>query len=393
MERIYLDYAATAPMRKEVLDAMLPYFTENFGNPSAIYRLGAEAKWVVEESRKRIAKTIGARPEEIFFTGSGTEADNWAITALVGRISPQKQHIVTTAIEHPAVLSSCKEMERQGYEVTYLKPDGEGLVSPKGLREALRPDTALVSVMMANNEIGTIEPVEEMAEICKERGILFHTDAVQTYGKLSIDVGESSVSMMSVGAHKIGGPKGVGFLYVNREVPLFPLIFGGAQEKRKRAGTENVPGIVGFAKAAEMAFADREAEENRLSVLRDYFIERVLREIPCVRLTGARTGRLGGHASFLFDYVEGETLLILLDVEGICASSGSACTVGQAAGSHVLRAIGIADEDGRGALRFTMGRDTTREMLDKTVECLKEIVERARKMSPYAHEFEKKMNR
>ena len=393
MERIYLDYAATAPMKKEVLDAMLPYFTENFGNPSAIYRLGAEAKRAVEESRKQIAKTIGARPEEIFFTGSGTEADNWAITALAGRISPQKQHIVTSAIEHPAILSSCKEMERRGYEVTYLKPDIEGRISPKALKDALRPDTALVSVMMANNEIGTKEPVEELAAICREQGVVFHTDAVQAYGKLSICVGDSPISMMSVGAHKIGGPKGVGFLYVNREIPLFPLIFGGAQEKRKRAGTENVPGIVGFAKAAELAFADREAEEKRLTKLRDCFIDRVLKEIPCVRLTGPREERLSGHASFLFDYVEGETLLILLDVEGICASSGSACTVGQAAGSHVLRAIGIADEDGHGALRFTMGADTTEEMLDKTVECLKGITCRARKMSPYAHEFEKRMNR
>lgn len=384
---IYLDNAATTPMYPEAVEAMLPYFTESFGNPSGQYRLAHGAKRAIEQARRQIAESIGARPEEIYFTGSGTEADNWAIKAAANGYRQKGRHMITTKIEHHAVLHTFEALEREDFLVTYLTPDEDGLISPGALRAAIRPDTILISVMTANNEIGTVEPIEALAAVAAEQGILFHTDAVQAYGKLPLSVADGQISMLSASAHKIGGAKGVGFLYVHREVRLQPFVHGGAQEKKRRAGTENVPGIVAFAKAAECTFKNREAEEQREYELREYFIERVLQEIPYSRLTGSRTRRLANHASFCFQFVEGETVLIMLDTEGICASSGSACTTGQTEPSHVLTAIGIPEEVAHGAIRFTLGRDTTKEQLDVTVDKMKEIVTRVRAMSPYYAKF------
>lgn len=381
-QRVYLDYAATTPMFEEAVEAMLPFFTEQFGNPSGQYMLAGSAKRAIEQARGQIAQSIGARQEEIYFTGSGTEADNWALKATAAAYRQKGRHIITTKIEHHAVLHTCEALEHEGYEVTYLTPDEEGVIRPEVLEAAIRPDTCLISVMAANNEIGTIEPVEQLAGIAAGHGVLFHTDAVQAYGKLPLSVADGKIAMLSASAHKIGGPKGVGFLYVNREVRLQSFLHGGAQEKKRRAGTENVPGIVGFAKAAELTFLEREAQEQKERELRDYFIRRVLSEIPYARLTGAVTKRLANHASFCFQFVEGETVLILLDTDGICASSGSACTTGQTTPSHVLTAIGLPEEVSRGAIRFTMGRDTTKEDMDFTVNRMKEIIERVRAMSP-----------
>ena len=384
---IYLDNAATTPMYEEAVEAMLPYFSEWFGNPSSQYGLANEGKRAVENARKQIAATIGARPEEIYFTGSGTEADNWAIKMVAQAYKDKGRHIITTKIEHHAVLHTCEALEREGYRVTYLSPDEDGLISPESLLRVLTPDTVLVSIMTANNEIGTIEPIEELAKLTAERGILFHTDAVQAYGKLPLSVEDGTIAMLSASAHKIGGPKGVGFLYVRRDVRLSSFLHGGAQEKRRRAGTENVPGIVGFAKAAELTFAGREETERRESELRDYFMKRVLAEIPYVRVTGSERHRLSGHVSFCFQFIEGETVLIMLDSDGVCASSGSACTTGQTEPSHVLMAIGLPEDVAHGALRFTLGRDTTREEIDFTIDRMKDVIGKVRAMSPYYMKF------
>ncbi len=384
---IYLDNAATTPMWEEAVEAMLPYFSESFGNPSGQYTLAGGAKRALENARKQIAATIGARPEEIYFTGSGTEADNWAIKAAARAYRDKGRHIITTKIEHHAVLHTCEALEQDGYRVTYLSPDEDGIISPESLERVLTPDTILVSIMAANNEIGTTQPVEKLAHMVTKRGILFHTDAVQAYGKLPLSVENGEIAMLSASAHKIGGPKGVGFLYVRRDVRMPSFLHGGAQERRKRAGTENVPGIVGFAKAAELTFAAREETEKRERKLRDYFINRVLSEIPYVRLTGSAVNRLSNHASFCFQFIEGETVLIMLDTDGICASSGSACTTGQTEPSHVLTAIGLPEDVAHGAVRFTLGRDTTKEQLDFTVERMKEVIGRVRNMSPYYARF------
>ena len=384
---IYLDYAATTPMYREAVEAMLPYFTENFGNPSSQYGLANVGKQAIENARKQIAATIGARPEEIYFTGSGTEADNWAIKAVAQAYRDKGRHIITTKIEHHAVLHTCEALDREGYRVTYLSPDEDGIISPESLLRVLTPDTVLVSIMTANNEIGTIEPIEELAKMVTERGILFHTDAVQAYGKLPLSVEDGNIALLSASAHKIGGPKGVGFLYVRRDVRLQSFLHGGAQEKRRRAGTENVPGIVGFAKAAELTFASREETEARESALRDYFMERVLSEIPYARVTGSVKHRLSGHVSFCFQFIEGETVLIMLDSDGICGSSGSACTTGQTEPSHVLTAIGLPEDVAHGALRFTLGRDTTKEDIDFTIDRMKEVIGKIRAMSPYYAKF------
>ncbi len=384
---IYLDNAATTPMYREAVEAMLPYFSEQFGNPSGQYQLANSGKRAIENARKLIAATIGARPEEIYFTGSGTEADNWAIKMAAKAYRDKGRHIITTKIEHHAVLHACEALEQEGYRVTYLSPDENGLISEERLLRVLTPDTILVSIMMANNEIGTIEPITRLSEIVTERGILFHTDAVQAYGRLPISVEDGAIAMLSASAHKIGGPKGVGFLYVRRDVRLQSFMHGGAQEKRRRAGTENVPGIVGFAKAAELTFAEREETQERESELRDYFTNRVLSEIPYSRVTGSMEQRLAGHASFCFQFIEGETVLIMLDSDGICASSGSACTTGQTEPSHVLTAIGLPEDVAHGALRFTLGRDTTKEDIDFTVERMKEVIEKVRLMSPYYAKF------
>lgn len=392
-ETIYLDYSATAPMYPEAVEAMLPFFTEQFGNASSQYSVGMNAKKAIETARKQIAESIGARPEEIYFTGSGTEADNWAIKAIPENYRSKGNHIITTKIEHHAVLHACEAMEKAGYHVTYLTPQEDGTILPSDVKAAVTPGTVLISVMAANNEIGTIEPYAEIAEFAAKEGILFHTDAVQAYGKLPIDVSDGKIALLSASAHKIGGPKGVGFLYVRRDVRLTPFLHGGAQERKRRAGTENVPGIVGFARAAELTFAGRQEREERERRLREHFIKRVLTEIPYARLTGSATNRLNHHASFCFQFVEGETILILLDADGVCASSGSACTTGQTAPSHVLSAIGIPDELARGAVRFTMGENTTKEQLDFTVDRLKDIIERVRAMTPYYAQFTDKNRR
>lgn len=384
---IYLDNSATTPMYQEAVESMLPYFTENFGNPSSQYGLANIGKRAIETARKQIAATIGARPEEIYFTGSGTEADNWAIKMAAQAYRDKGRHIITTKIEHHAVLHTCEALEREGYRVTYLTPDEDGVISPESLLRVLTPDTIMVSIMTANNEIGTIEPIDELAKIVTDRGILFHTDAVQAYGKLPLSVEEGNIAMLSASAHKIGGPKGVGFLYVRRDVRLHSFLHGGAQEKRRRAGTENVPGIVGFAKAAELTFASMEETEARERELRDYFMKRVLAEIPYARVTGSIKERLAGHVSFCFQFIEGETVLIMLDSDGICASSGSACTTGQTEPSHVLTAIGLPEDVAHGALRFTLGRDTTKEDIDFTIERMKEVIGKIRAMSPYYAKF------
>ena len=384
---IYLDNAATTPMWKEAVEAMLPYFSDAFGNPSSQYSLANAGKRAIENARKQIAATIGARPEEIYFTGSGTEADNWAIKMAARAYRDKGRHIITTKIEHHAVLHTCEALEQDGYRVTYLSPDEDGVISPESLERVLTPDTILVSIMAANNEIGTVEPIEKLARMVTKRGILFHTDAVQAYGKLPLSVENGEIAMLSASAHKIGGSKGVGFLYVRRDVRLQSFLHGGAQEKRRRAGTENVPGIVGFAKAAELTFAKMKETEARERELRDYFINRVLSEIPYVRVTGSATKRLSGHASFCFQFIEGETVLIMLDSDGICASSGSACTTGQTEPSHVLTAIGLPEDVAHGAIRFTLGRETTKEELDFTIDRMKEVIGRIRAMSPCYAKF------
>ncbi len=387
---IYLDNAATTQVYSEVLDAMTPYFTEYYGNPSAIYTFAGNVKKAVDGARAVLASGIGAKPEEIYFTGGGSEADNWALKAAAEAYVDKGKHIITTKIEHHAILHTAQYLEKNGYEVTYLDVDENGLVSPENLKKAIRSDTILISVMMANNEIGTIEPIEELGAIAKENGILFHTDAVQTFGHIPIDVDKMNIDMLSASAHKLNGPKGIGFLYIRKGVKIRSFIHGGAQERQRRAGTHNVPGIVGFGKAAELALRDMEERKKYESELRDHLIERVLAEIPYTRLNGDRTKRLPGNANFCFRFVEGESLLILLDQNGICASSGSACTSGSLDPSHVLLAIGLPHEIAHGSLRLTLSEKTTKEEIDFTVDKIKEIVERLRNMSPLYEDFIKK---
>ncbi len=387
---IYLDNAATTQVEPEVLDAMIPYFTEYYGNPSAIYSFAGKAKGAVEEARKILAEGIGARPEEIFFTGGGSESDNWAIKATAEAYAAKGHHIITSKIEHHAVLHTAEYLEKNGCEVTYLDVDENGLVSPETVKAAIRPDTVLISIMMANNEIGTVEPIREIGAIAKENGILFHTDAVQAFGHLPINVEEMHIDMLSASAHKLNGPKGVGFLYIRRGLKLRSFLHGGAQERQRRAGTHNVAGIVGMGKAAEIAFGEMEKRSAYVTELRDHLIERVLAEVPYTRLNGDRRNRLPGNASFCFRFIEGESLLILLDQNGICASSGSACTSGALDPSHVLLAIGLPHEIAHGSLRISISEKTTKEEIDFTVDRIKEIVERLRNMSPLYEDFVKK---
>ena len=386
-EWIYLDNAATTRTRKEVVDAMLPYFTEHYGNPSGVYGLAEESKEAIEKSRAVIAKQLGAKPNEIYFTAGGSEADNWAIKAVCDAYKDKGKHIITSKIEHHAVLHTCEYLEKQGFQVTYLDVDEDGLVNLEQLKAAIRPDTILISIMFANNEIGTIEPVGEIGAIARERGILFHTDAVQAVGHVPISVEDLSIDLLSASAHKFNGPKGMGFLYIRTGLKIRSFIHGGAQERKRRAGTENVPGIVGMGKALELAGAFREEEEKREMALRDHLIERVLKEIPYGRLNGHRTKRLANNANFCFRFIEGESLLLMLSGKGICASSGSACTSGSLDPSHVLLAIGLPHEIAHGSLRLTVGVDTTMEQIDKTVDVLKEIVETLRGMSPLYEDF------
>lgn len=388
--RIYLDNAATTRVAEEVLQEMLPYFRETYANPSAIYSFAGEAKKAVGVARERAAALVGAKPNEIYFTAGGSEADNWAVRAVAEGFADKGRHIITSKIEHHAVLHTCAYLEKHGYEVTYLGVDGEGMVSPEALEKAIRPDTILISVMAANNEIGTVEPLARIGEIARRRGVLFHTDAVQAYGHIPLNVEEMHIDLLSASGHKLYGPKGVGVLYIRENVRLRPLIHGGAQERGRRAGTLNVPGIVGFGKAAALAGETMQERAAKETALRDYLIDRVLAEIPHTRLNGPRQDRLPGNAHFCFRFIEGESLLILLDQRGICGSSGSACTSGALDPSHVLLAIGLPHEIAHGSLRLTLSAENTREELDRTVEALKEIVGRLRDMSPLYEDFVKR---
>lgn len=379
--RIYLDNAATTRMREEVLQAMLPYLREDYANPSAIYGFAGAAKKAVAEARKQAADLIGAKPNEIFFTGGGTESDNWAIRGVAETYADRGKHIVTTAIEHHAVLHTCAYLEKQGFSVTYLPVDREGKVAPEALEKAIRPDTILVSVMTANNEIGTIQPIGDLGKIARKRGVLFHTDAVQAYGHVPLNVEDMQIDLLSASGHKLNGPKGVGILYCRENLRLKPLLHGGAQERGRRAGTLNVPGIVGFGKAALLAGKTLHERMERESTLRDRLIERVLAEIPDTEVNGHRRDRLPGNAHFCFRSVEGETLLILLDQKGICGSGGSACTTGSLEPSHVLSAIGLPREIARGSLRLTLSAENTEEELAFVVGELKAVVQRLREMS------------
>ena len=387
---IYLDNAATTKTAPEVVEAMLPYFTENYGNPSTIYSLGSASKKAVNQARRTIAEAIGAKQEEIYFTAGGSESDNWALKCTAEAYASKGKHIITTKIEHHAILHTCEYLEKQGFEVTYLGVDKDGLIDLEELKNAIRPDTILISVMFANNEIGTIEPIAEIGAIAKEHGILFHTDAVQAFGQVPINVDELNVDMLSASGHKLNGPKGIGFLYIRSGLKLRSFIHGGAQERNRRAGTENVPGIVGLEVATKRALRIMEEKTAKEVELRDYMIERIEKEIPYCRLNGHRTKRLPGNVNFSFLYIEGESVLIMLDMKGICASSGSACTSGSLDPSHVLLSIGLKHEEAHGSLRMTLSEENTKEELDFVVDNLKEIVQKLRNMSPLYEDFLKK---
>ena len=391
--RIYLDNAATTKTSQEVVDAMLPYFTENYGNASSIYEVGQRSKEAITTAREDIAKVLGAKTEEIYFTAGGSEADNWALKAAFEAYSKKGNHIITTKIEHHAILHTCEYLEKKGAEITYLDVDENGLVNLDELQKAIRPETILISIMFANNEIGTIEPVKEIGMIAKEHGVLFHTAAVQAFGQVPIDVDEMNIDMLSSSAHKINGPKGIGFLYIRKGVKIRSFVHGGAQERKRRAGTENVPGIVGYGVAAKRAAETMEVRTAKERELRDYFIDRVLKEIPYVKLNGDPVKRLPNNINLSFRFVEGESLLIMLDMKGIAASSGSACTSGSLDPSHVLLAIGLPHEIAHGSLRLTLGEDTTKEDLDYTLEQLKEIIGKLRDLSPLYEDFVKKQNK
>lgn len=387
---IYMDHAATTAVRPEVLDAMLPYFTEKYGNPSSVYTFASRNKDVINVSRDIIADSIGAKSEEIFFTGGGSESDNWALKAAAEAFSEKGRHIITTKIEHHAILHTCQYLEKQGFDVTYLDVDEKGMVDTGRLEASIRPDTILISVMTANNEIGTIEPVSRIGAIAHEHGILFHTDAVQAYGQIPLDVNAMNIDMLSCSGHKLNGPKGVGFLYVRSGVKIGSFIHGGQQERGRRAGTENVPGIVGMGKAAELAVLSMNERMGRETEIRDHMIRRIMAEIPYSRLNGHESERLPNNINISFQFVEGETILIMLDIAGICASAGSACTSGSIDPSHVLTAIGLPKEISHGAVRLTLGYENTMEEGDFVVDNLKRIVENLRNMSPAYQDFIKR---
>ena len=384
MKRIYMDHAGTTPMRKEVLEAMLPYLTERFGNASTIYSYGREAKTALEDSREKVAGLIGADARELFFTAGGSESDNWALRGIAAANGDKGNHIITSSIEHHAVLHTCQDLEKQGYKVTYLPVDKFGLVDPEHVNNAITDETILVSIMHANNEIGTIEPIAEISKVIKQKrkNIYFHTDAVQTVGKIPVNVNDLGVDLLSISSHKIYGPKGVGALYIRKGTKIKPFITGGAQESQRRAGTENVPGIVGFGKAAELIGKELEKEHERLSKLRDKLIHGIMEKIPHVRLNGHPTRRLPHNVNLCFEFIEGESLLLNLDMKGICASSGSACTSGSLEPSHVLLAIGLPHKIAHGSLRLTLGRDNTEEDVNYILEILPDIVSKLREMSP-----------
>lgn len=389
-KRVYMDYAATTYTKPEVLEEMLPYFTEHFGNPSSIYSLSRETRRAIDISRDRVAKAINCDRGEIFFTGGGSEADNWAIKGIAFSHINKGNHIITTKIEHHAVLHACEYLEKHGFEVTYLPVNEEGFISLEDLRSAITDKTILVSIMFANNEIGTIQPIKEIGAICKERGVLFHTDAVQALGNLCIDVKDMNIDLLSLAAHKIYGPKGVGALYIRRGVKIDNLVHGGAQERAKRAGTENVAGIVGLGKAVELALTNMEEHNNRLVNFREKLIEGLIK-IPYTKLNGPQgEKRLPGNVNVCFRFIEGEGILLSLDDLGICASSGSACTSGALDPSHVLLAIGLTHEIAHGSLRLSIGDGTTEEDVNYVLEVLPGIIERLRSMSPLWDDFVKK---
>lgn len=379
---IYFDHAATTPIKPGVIEEMMPYFTNKFGNASSIYSIGRESKKAIEEARERVAKALGAMAREIFFTGSGSEADNWAIKGVAYSNREKGNHIITTAIEHHAVLHTCQYLESDGFEVTYLQVDENGLVSPEQVRNAIKPNTILITVMFANNEIGTVQPIAEIGKIAKENNIYFHTDAVQAIGNIPINVNELNIDLLSLSAHKFYGPKGVGALYIRKGVKITTFLHGGAQERGRRASTENIPGIVGLGKAIELATNNIEQYNKKLIELRDRTIEEITEKVPFIKLNGDRYKRLPGNVNFSFEFIEGESLLLMLDMKGIAASSGSACTSGSLDPSHVLLAIGLAHEIAHGSLRISFGDENTHEDVDYLMEVLPSIVERLREMSP-----------
>lgn len=385
--KVYMDNGATTRVIEPVMEAMQPYFCQVYGNPSSFHTAGREARRAVEAARAQVAQAIGAEPREIYFTGCGTEADNWAIRGAAYANVKKGKHIITTNFEHHAVLHTCKQLQKEGFEVTYLPVDEQGLISPEQLEAAIRPDTTLVTIMYANNEVGTIEPIPELAAVAKKHGVLFHTDAVQAIGHVKIDVKAQNIDMLSMSGHKFHAPKGIGALYIRKGVRLQQLMQGGAQERNQRPGTENVAGIVGMGKAIELATADIDQKAAKMSAIRDHMIERILKEIPHVQLNGHPTQRMCGNVNVSFYFIESESILIHLDMKGIAASSGSACTSGSLDPSHVLLAIGVSHEHANGSLRLSLCEENTMEEADYVVDSLKEIVERLRAMSPLYEDF------
>lgn len=385
MKRVYMDNAATTALRKDVLDAMMPYLTDIYGNPSSLHYFGQEAHKAVENARHQVASAINAEDNEIVFTGCGTEADNMALKGIAEKYQSKGKHIITSSVEHHAILHTCEYLEKHGFEVTYLPVDEYGMVNAEQVRDAIRSDTILVSIMFANNEVGTIMPIKEIGAVCREKGVIFHTDAVQAVGHVAIDVKAMNIDLLSLSAHKLHGPKGVGALYIRKGIVVPPLLHGGAQERRRRAGTENVAGLVGLGKAIEIACSDIEGTAKRMCYLRNKLISGIEASIPEVKLNGHRTERLPGNVNFSIKYIEGESILLMLDINGIAASSGSACTSGSLDPSHVLLAMGMPHETAHGSLRLTLGDDTTEDDVDYVLEVLPEIVVKLRKMSPLYH--------
>lgn len=388
MKRIvYMDHAATTPVKQDVLNEMIPYFTEKFGNPSSVYSIGRESKAAIEKSRERVAKALGANSDEIFFTGGGSESDNWALKGVAYANRTKGNHIITTKIEHHAILHTCEYLEKNGFEVTYLPVDSDGLISMDDLRKAVKETTILVSIMFANNEIGTIQPISEIGKLCRENGITFHTDAVQAVGNVPINVHDMNIDLLSLSAHKFYGPKGVGTLYIRKGVKIHSFIHGGGQEKKRRAGTENLPGIIGLGKAIELATENIASHTEKMAALRDKLISGLIERIPYTKLNGHPVKRLPGNVNMSFRFIEGESLLLLLDEMGICASSGSACSSGSLDPSHVLLSIGLSHEIAHGSLRLAIGDATTEEDIEYVLDVLPKIVKRLRDMSPLYEDF------
>lgn len=387
MKQIYFDNSATTKLDKKVLEEMIPYLTENYGNPSSIYKIGRENRKAVEEAREKVAKALNANPNEIYFTAGGSESDNTAIKGIAYANKEKGNHIITSKIEHPAVLETCKQLEKEGFEVSYIGVDENGILNLEELKNEIKSTTILITIMFANNEIGTIQPIEEIGRIAKENNVLFHTDSVQAVGSVKIDVQKLNIDALSLSAHKFYGPKGIGALYVRKGVKFDKLIRGGHQERNKRAGTENVAGIVGLGKAIELAYEELEEHNRKIKELRDYYVEEVKERIPYIKINGDMEKRLPGNSNISFRFIEGESLLLNLDLKGICASSGSACTSGSLDPSHVLLSIGLPHEIAHGSLRISIGKYNTKEEVDYLLDSLVEIVNRLREMSPLWEEF------